>query len=119
MAQQPDTSAGFASGILYWLMFTVGFALLGYPPILCITLGFLAGITTGVITAWLQAEERDAPANSEEAKPSESASQQTGIAPSSDRFQQYGLTGLRPRRPQSHRRRPAVRRFGWLFQRKR
>jgi hypothetical protein len=43
---------GFEEGLRYWLVFLLGFFLLGYPVPLSIFLGGLAGLAGGLIAAY-------------------------------------------------------------------
>ncbi len=88
--------------------------LLGYPILLCMSFGLIGGLAGGVIAAWLNAADDDLPERPKQAPvvPKTVVRQETTLQETSrPRFQQYGMTGLRPREFQ----RPAVRRFGWLF----
>lgn len=44
-------SDGITTGLKFWLLFFLGFALVGYPPGLSVILGFIGGVATG----WLKA----------------------------------------------------------------
>jgi hypothetical protein len=45
---------GFVAGLQFWVIFLVGFVLLGYPLALSIIFGAIAGIAGGSIVTWWQ-----------------------------------------------------------------
>jgi hypothetical protein len=47
------------TGIRFAIVFIIGFALLGYPPLLTLLLGAIAGGAGGVFGAWWQAKDTD------------------------------------------------------------
>lgn len=51
-------SDGFAAGLKYWLVFLLGFYLLGYSAIASIGLGALAGFAGGLVVAYWRSKER-------------------------------------------------------------
>lgn len=61
MSQTPPDSygisAGFSAGLQIWLLFLLGFLLVGYSPILSILLGAIAGLAGGLVFAWWKSKE--------------------------------------------------------------
>jgi hypothetical protein len=51
------TNDGFSTGLKVWMLFLLTFFLLGYPVLLSIFWGALAGLAGGIIAAGLQAKE--------------------------------------------------------------
>jgi hypothetical protein len=45
------TSNGITTGLKFWLLFFLGFALLGYTPELSLVLGLIGGLATGYLNA--------------------------------------------------------------------
>jgi hypothetical protein len=49
---KPDD--GFIAGLQFWLIFLIGFVFLGYPIVLGIVFGAVAGMAGGLIVTWWQ-----------------------------------------------------------------
>jgi len=113
MAQIPDVSAGFAGGVKFWLFLTIGLALLGYAAWLSIVLGAVGGLAWGLVVAWLNSQDDGVVVKASQPTDGEASASREVMVEKEEtkpRFQEYGLTGLRPRRPNR-----AARRFGWMF----
>ena len=54
-------SEGFAAGLKLWLLFLIGFKLLGYPISSSILLGAIGGLAGGWVAAWWRMDEPDKP----------------------------------------------------------
>jgi len=65
---------GFSTGLKIWMLFLLTFALLGYPVLLSIFLGALAGLAGGIITAGFQSKETPTNQADEKSKGQESVS---------------------------------------------
>lgn len=51
---KPKADDGFIAGLQFWLIFLVGFVFLGYPIVLGIVFGAVAGMAGGIIVTWWQ-----------------------------------------------------------------
>lgn len=107
MVERPKIKAGTPVGFLYWLGFMLALALLGYPPIVSIGFGAIAGVAGGTITALLKADEVDSAADTDQADDDLEA---PATPPPKKHFRRY-----RERRSSGHFRR--VRSFGNFFRR--
>jgi hypothetical protein len=45
---------GFIAGLQFWLIFLIGFVFLGYPIVLAIVFGAVAGMAGGITVTWWQ-----------------------------------------------------------------
>jgi len=115
MSKKPDVTLGLATGIKYWLVFMLGFALLRYSPLLSITFGAIGGIASGMIAAWLKPKDSYEPTKAEQQVKAEKEGQEETVAepPRRARFRKYGTPTARHQQQSRGRRR-----FGWLFRRK-
>lgn len=57
---------GVKTGLWLWIVFLVGFFILGYAPELSIVLGAIAGLAGGFIMTFLKAKPVDKPAEEKE-----------------------------------------------------
>lgn len=116
MSKLPDANLGLSTGVKYWLVFMLGFAVLGYGPFLSISFGAIGGIASGIIAAWLKPKDAYVPKQAEphmKENPDEDAEKTAAEPVRRVRFRKYGTPTVR-RQHQSRGRRH----FGWLFRRK-
>lgn len=105
MAIRPGSATGFSTGIKFWLFFMIALALLGYSPFLSICLGAIGGIAGGVVAAWFNPRDDDAP---------DRPARQAEVSPEEpERRRPFGVV---PRKRQRQETR-GQRHFGWLFRR--
>lgn len=105
MVVRPGSAAGFSAGLKYWLFFMIALALLGYSPFLSICLGAIGGIAGGVVAAWFNPKDDDAPdrpARTVEVSPDEPR-----------RRRPFGAMPRKGKRQDTR----ASRNFGWPFRR--
>lgn len=55
--QSLASSEGIDAGLRYWLVFLIGFSLIGYQAPMSILLGAIAGVGGGWMTAWWESKE--------------------------------------------------------------
>jgi hypothetical protein len=51
---KPKADDGFIAGLQFWLIFLIGFVFLGYPIVLAIVFGAVAGMAGGITVTWWQ-----------------------------------------------------------------
>ncbi len=57
MAVKPDAGMGYRTGAKMLLIFMFAFFFVGYSPLLSISLGAIAGLSSGFISSWWHAKE--------------------------------------------------------------
>ncbi len=117
MAVRPDSTMGYRTGAKVLILFMFAFYFLRYSPFLSISLGLIAGLTSGFISSWWHAKEDYI---TDEVTGANLVDGEAGeLTPQERRPVRYGFGVKSARAGRTEARANPSRGVGWLFRRNR